>query len=231
VSKTVSELRGKACQDRESRSVEPTEQPKAPLSLRLFGTFDAIIRGEPVPSPRSRREIWLLALLALRGGAEVERPWLAGVLWPDSTEELALYNLRRGLSNLRDFLGVESGRIVSPKPRSVALDLDGCFVDVLEFDRALARGDADSLRRAIDLYRGPLLEGCLEDWAVAERDARELAFTVALEQAAGQSASSGDHAEAVRCSKQVLRLDPFRESAPGFRRVGVRDVRRVFLQE
>jgi DNA-binding SARP family transcriptional activator len=56
----------------------------APLSLRLFGCFEARVSGAPLPALRSRRGAWLLALLALREGSRVERDWLAATLWPDS---------------------------------------------------------------------------------------------------------------------------------------------------
>ena len=52
----------------------------APLTLRLFGSFEAVCAGLPLPPTRTRKEIWLLCLLALRQGVAVEREWLAGVL-------------------------------------------------------------------------------------------------------------------------------------------------------
>ncbi len=99
----------------------------------------------------------------------MEREWLAGTLWPECAESRAFYNLRRSLSNLRAALGVDAARIVSPTPGSVALDTAGMDVDVAAFDAALSRGDAASLEQAVGLYSGPLLEGCLEEWAVPER--------------------------------------------------------------
>ena len=47
--------------------------PPPPLTLRLFGSFEAY-RGEvPLPRLRRRKDQWLLALLALKPGAEVAR--------------------------------------------------------------------------------------------------------------------------------------------------------------
>jgi hypothetical protein len=40
---------------------------------------------------------------------------------------------------------------------------------------------ASLLERAVTLYRGPLLEGCAEEWAIPERTHRELAYLEALE--------------------------------------------------
>ena len=167
----------------------------------------------PLPRLRTRKEQWLLALLALRSPNAVEREWLAGTLWPECAESRAFSNLRRSLSNLRAVLGLDATRIVSPTPGSVALDTAGINVDVAAFDAALARGDLASLEQAVALYHGPLLEGCLEEWAVPERLARETAYLGARETLAEGAATRGDHADAARHLALVLATDPFRESA------------------
>src|SRR5690242_512363 len=60
------------------------ETVAASLVLRLFGPLTVWVKGEPLPRLRSRKGKWLLALLALRAGRQVERDWLAALLWPDS---------------------------------------------------------------------------------------------------------------------------------------------------
>ena len=45
----------------------------APLALRLFGPFEVHVNGGPLPRLRSRKGQWLLALLALRHGAPVDK--------------------------------------------------------------------------------------------------------------------------------------------------------------
>ena len=50
------------------------------------------------------------------------------------------------------------------------------MADVIAFDRAMARGDAASLEQAICLYRGPLLEGWMDEWVFQERQVREQAY-------------------------------------------------------
>src|SRR5207248_3521000 len=124
---------------------------------------------------------WVLALLALRDGRPVERSWLAGTLWPESSESLAFANLRRSLSDLRHALGDQACRLRSPSPRLLSLDLAGAAVDLLAFDEAIHLGDEKSLKRAVTLHRGPLLEGCAEEWVLPEREAREQTYLRALE--------------------------------------------------
>jgi class 3 adenylate cyclase/DNA-binding SARP family transcriptional activator len=183
-----------------------------PLAIHLFGPFEVRVDGVPLPRLRSRKGEWLLALLVLRPGA-VERTWLAGTLWPDSSEIHALASLRRTLTDLRQALGPEASRLRSPTPRTLDFDLAGMAVDVVGFDAAIARGDLPPLEKAVSLYRGPLLEECGEAWAFQERQAREQAYLRALETLAAHALAGGDPAAAERDLRQAVAVDPLRESA------------------
>src|SRR5207237_9019811 len=107
-----------------------------PLVLRLFGPFEVHVNGQALPRLRSRKGQSLLALLALRHGTEVERPWLAGLLWPDRSTSQALATMRRDLTDLRRALGPEAGRLRYPTPHSLCLNLASVAVDVVAFDEA-----------------------------------------------------------------------------------------------
>jgi DNA-binding SARP family transcriptional activator len=148
------------------------------LAIRLFGPFEACLHGVPLRRCHSRKEDWLLALLALRHGDSVERTWLAGVLWPDGSGSQALAYLRNTLTDLRRALGPEAHRLRSPTPRTLCLDLTGTEVDVVAFDLCVARGDPASPEAAVAQYRGPLLEACTEEWFFQERAAREEVYPV-----------------------------------------------------
>jgi len=188
------------------------ETNPAPLEIRLFGTWHAHVNGEPMSRLRSRAGRWLLALLVLRHDCPVERAWLAGTLWPDSDEEQALYNLRRNLTDVRSALGPEAHRMDAPTPRTIRFDTDGADIDLCEFDTSVARGDTGSLERAIEMYRGPLLEGCSEEWVIPERDIREQSYLRALETLGERASERGDPKEAVRHLRRAISIDPFRES-------------------
>ena len=86
-------------------------------------------------------------------------------------------------------------------------------MDLIAFDRAIARGDAASLEAAAALYRGPLLEGCTEEWAFQERQVREQAYLEALETLAARTVTRGDPAEAASYLSRAAAVDPLRESA------------------
>ena len=50
-----------------------TDRTEPTLDIRLFGSFDVRVEGRPLRPLRTRKGQWLLALLALRHGREVDR--------------------------------------------------------------------------------------------------------------------------------------------------------------
>jgi DNA-binding SARP family transcriptional activator len=193
-------------------SIDGSPSPM-PLGLHLFGPFAASVHGAPLPRLRSRKGQWLLALLVLRDSREVDRSWLMELLWPGAAPPQAAMSLRTSLRDLRQALGPEAGRLYSPTSRGLALDLAGATVDVIAFDQALARGDEASLVRAASLYRGPLLEGCAEEWCLPERQLREQALLAALETLASRAMERGEPSVAHEHLRRAVAVDPLRERA------------------
>jgi predicted ATPase/DNA-binding SARP family transcriptional activator/Tfp pilus assembly protein PilF len=186
---------------------------KESLQIRLLGGMDVTVGGSPLPPLRSRSAGWLLALLTLRHGQEAQRSWLAGLLWPDTDESVALGNLRRTLTDLRKAMGYEGSRILAPSPRSLLLDVSGASVDVVTFDEGIRRANAESLAAAVLIYRGPLLPGCLEEWVLQERETREEAFLGALEALARHAMEADNPHEAARHLRRAVAMAPWRETA------------------
>jgi predicted ATPase/DNA-binding SARP family transcriptional activator len=212
--------------------VTASELPAAALTIRLFGPFDACLNGRSLPALRFRKSQWLLALLVLRHGRAVEREWLSGLLWPETADRQAL---RNSLANLRQSLGPAANCLRSPTPHTLSLDLSDAAVDVVAFDAALSRGAGEerlgraadrgsprsgpwgrapeaSLQEAVALYRGPLLEGCTEDWAFQERQSREHAYLAARERLAALALERGAAGEAERHLRLATAADPLRQS-------------------
>lgn len=153
-----------------------------------------------MPSPRTRKGLWLLALLALRATRTQERETLAALLWPDTDDMTAKANLRRTLTDLRQALGLDSEMILAPSLTTLCLDTAACDIDLLRFDAAPQKEWA--------LYQGELLEGCREEWVYPERQARQESYLKAREviaQELGNSPAAAEHLEA------VLKIDPLRE--------------------
>ena len=74
------------------------------LEVRLLGGFELRQNGKSV-AIASRPAQSLFAYLILNAGTSHRREKLAGLLWPDSTEENARNYLRQGLWKLRKPIG------------------------------------------------------------------------------------------------------------------------------
>jgi predicted ATPase/DNA-binding SARP family transcriptional activator len=182
-----------------------------PLMIRLFGVFAAALNGVALaPTWHNDR---LLALLVLRRAAPTERAWLAATLWPEANEANVRFYLRRTLAALRLALGTQAGRLLSPTSHTLQLDLAGADCDLAAFDTALARGDRAALEEVIALYRGPLLEGWHEEWALLDRGIREQKYLDALEALVRDGLAGQNPAEAARHLRALLAIEPLRERA------------------
>jgi predicted ATPase/DNA-binding SARP family transcriptional activator len=185
----------------------------APLTITLFGPLSVLVQDQPMTHLRSRKALWILALLVLRHGRSVEREWLAGILWPDVDQTQAFANLRPALSELRKALGSEGARLQSPSRNSLLLDLAGAEIDTLRFDADIARGTTADLKRAVSLYRGTLLEGCAEEWVVPERESRHQEYLRALQTLAAEAAEAGEYDAARDYWQRAVAADPLWETA------------------
>lgn len=188
------------------------------LRIELFGPFTVTLDGAPMAKLRTRRGQWLLALLSLRARREVDRSWLAGMLWPDATESQALGHLRRTLTDLRAALGPYAGRLKTTSPRTVLLDLEPEESDVSAFDVAaglLERPEVDegALRDAARAAAKPLLEGVTEEWVFEERAPRMETRAQMLERSATLALARGDAEAAITDLRALVAAEPMRESA------------------
>jgi predicted ATPase/DNA-binding SARP family transcriptional activator len=162
---------------------------------------------------RSRKGLWLLALLTLRHNRPVERELLARTLWPDVDQSTALTNLRPILTELRNALGDQRYRLQTPDRDILMLDLTGADVDILIFDAATSGGKPADLQQAVTLYRGSLLEGCTEEWVFQERNVREQRCLQALQQLGDNALAAGDAMRAAGYYQRAVGLDPWSDAA------------------
>lgn len=189
----------------------------APIRIQFFGGFELYDQNEaPIRLP-SRNAAALLAILAVGRGKMQSRTKIANLLWDGSDGEHARGSLRQTLFILRRALGREALR-----EQTDALRLDEVTVqtDVWEFADLMERGTPDALSRAVDIYRGDLLEGhgcnrsiALEEWLDHERlrlrDTALRAFGDLLDVALRRGADD----DAQRTATRILSIDPAEEAA------------------
>lgn len=164
--------------------------------------------GRPLTVDLQRRPLALLALLALARSAGIRRQRLFALLWPESDESKASASLRQALYQLRQQLGAE----VVHGAGELRLSAEHSVVDVTDFERAAAAAD---LRRAVELYKGPFLEGFhlsgaleFEDWSVVERARLARLFAKTIERSADAALAKGDASEAAALWHRMLAYDP-----------------------
>ena len=181
------------------------------LRLQTFGAAVITRTGEPVGGTAAqRRTVALLAALAVGGEAGLSRDKLIGLLWPDVDADRARHSLTQALYAARRALDVDDLFKVGAEIR---LNDERITSDIREFEAALRSGD---LRYAVELYRGPFLDGFFvtdnpefEHWSSAQRERLQTKVAGALEQLAGTSEAAGDYRSAVECRRQLATLFPF----------------------
>ncbi len=183
------------------------------INLYLLDGLRLSVDGALLELRLARKEQWLLAYLALRAGRTVSRSEVAELFWPDCEPARALFYLRRSLTQMRDSLGSVSWLVGTAAPRLIYFAAPTYTVDALHFDTLCTSREPEDLRRAIDIYVGPLIPGCDQEWAEIERRAREVAYMSALRTLTDQAVARRDWPDAERLCRRQISIDMMGESA------------------
>jgi DNA-binding SARP family transcriptional activator len=188
------------------------------LRLHEFGRCAILVHDEEV-RPRLAKTYELLAYLLLRPGGEADRQELLEALFDARADESTRAYLRQVLLCLRRLLPgdadlVDDSRVRLPEhvvAGSDSLDMEARLVEAsrLQGDERLT-----STLDALELYeRGEYLPGAVSAWVLERRRALSDLATDARCDAAKLAFSAGRHAMTEQLTSQVLRADPFRETA------------------
>ena len=150
------------------------------LQIRLLGQFDVRSAGKRIEIP-SRAGQSLLAYLLLNAGTPQRRERLAGLLWPDTSDENARHNLRTELWRIRKALGsrddADNDYLLSEELTITFNPEAQYWLDVNQLQRpASTDGSLDDLIGQLTLYQGELLPGFYDDWVVLERERLQALF-------------------------------------------------------
>ncbi|MBF6614272.1 MAG: tetratricopeptide repeat protein [Chloroflexi bacterium] len=208
----------------------------ARLQLSLLGALQIALDGQQVSGFESGKVRALLAYLALHANRAQNRDALVGLLWPEQPEEAARANLRQALANLRraisdanadpPFLLVSRDAVQFNPAGDSWVDV-GAFTALMDAcDRHVHRrieactSCAHRLTQAVELYRGPFLDGlfvqesvAFEEWLILQREALHRRALQALFQLAAYHERRGAYDEAYHYASQQLELEPWREEA------------------
>jgi DNA-binding SARP family transcriptional activator len=187
------------------------------MRVQLLGGFGVGSEGRERTRLPTARQQQLVAFLVLNAGhGAIPRQRVSGSLWPDSSDDQALTNLRRELHHLRETFP-DLSALIDAGSRTLAWRGGArVTVDVLAFETAAARGldgDAAALRDAAALYRGELLPDCTSEWIEGDRERLRQRATQVLRRLVQTLEHERAFAEAIERAEQLLRLDQLDEQA------------------
>ena len=153
------------------------------LQIRLLGQFDVRIDGKRV-AISSRVGQSLFAYLALTAGIPHRREKLAGMFWPDTSDENSRKNLRNELWRIRKAISAqqstESEYLLADEFTLTFNHGAEYWLDVSQMERPDL--DLQSLTSNLSLYQGELLPGFYDDWIILERERIQAVFESRMEQ-------------------------------------------------
>jgi DNA-binding SARP family transcriptional activator len=195
------------------------------ISVRLLGRFRAR-RGDRDLGLRGRKVQELICYILLFRERCHHREVLAETLWGATAGTRSRTYLRQALWQVRELTGPPSSGNpmlrMDPQWIEVSQSAD-LWLDVAELEdvHALLQGvpaeriderQADLLRRAVDAYRGELLEGCYQDWCVYERERLRMIYLAVLEKLVVYCQRRGHLSEGVLYGQMILRHDRAHEN-------------------
>ncbi len=188
---------------------------RAILSVDLLGRLEVRTpHGAPVHlGGRHAPALFALLTLARRPRS---REAIAADLWPEAdvtsagSLRQALWTVRHGLAQA----GLDPDAVLDIRPESIGICPSARLeIDAVAFERCLDDEDGCGAERAIELYRGDLVEALGHECFAAERERLADRFEDALVVVAQRRLTSGDAAGARRAAEEVLARDPLREEA------------------
>ncbi len=199
----------------------------ASLEIRLFGGFEMRLGGVPLDPLPLRAARSLLAFLVMNRDRPHSRELLAGTFWPRLPDaharrrlSQALWQVRASLRDLEEFAGplvLVTGDAIRCNPDAdLWLDVEHFEQAIEEASRAANIGLTERVRllkSAAHLYRGDLLDGFYDDWALLDREHLRESFLRALEVLTDLLMGRSDYEAALVYARALTQHEPFREEA------------------
>ena len=197
------------------------------LTIRLFGKFSAELDGQRLAGIDGGKLQELLSYLLLNRGRPHSREVLAAMLWGETPTAQSKKYLRQALWQLQTALGRTEQKLRS---RLLVIDADTVNVnsesdywfDVREFERSFGEAQgttghhfdpetAAGVAKAVDLYRGELLEGCYDDWCLVERERLQNMYLMMLDKLMSYSEAAKHYDNGIGYGARILGCDRARE--------------------
>jgi DNA-binding SARP family transcriptional activator len=196
------------------------------LEVKLFGTGQAYLDGQPLAHFPSQQTYLLLCYLLLNSKYPHLRDQLASVFWGEYSTQASRKYLRNGLWKLRQvfeeaqvnlddylFVSDESVTFIRTSPYWLDVEIFEGAIDACQdvSGQEIRPEQANALGAAVELYAGDLLEGADYDWCIYERERLNLLYLEALSKLMVYHAAGGSYERGLAYGERILVQDPTRE--------------------
>lgn len=197
------------------------------LRINLFGRLCVRYEEQVIHGLQHRRAQEVLSYLLLHRDRAYPRETLATLLWEDAEPGTARKYLRQALWQIKRALqsagGIPVQELLTIECNWITLNTVDCYsLDVAEFEHAcqtchgvsgsdLSDAQRDNLERAVQLYRGDLLEGWYQDWCIFERERLQNCHLAALDKLVRCFDAQGQLDPGLAHAERILRCDPAEE--------------------
>jgi DNA-binding SARP family transcriptional activator len=193
------------------------------LDLTLLGT--PRLAGTRGPIRLSPGTSLLCGYLALAPKAGQRRQVAATQLFADSSESVARRRLSTALwrlrTEVRSATGIELVKCTQPDRMRISPSVR-LTIDTEDFEGLVAPAMqvppteltpelAGRLERAVGLHGGKLIESCVDEWVLAERNRIETLYLTALDYLIVHHGCTGAHPKVRRFGELALAMEPLRE--------------------
>lgn len=190
--------------------------------IRLFGKCSFLHNGDAIACLPEGKAQNLLCYLLVNRCRTHSREALASLYWGHHPTALSKKYLRTALWQIRTALQepAENGLLLIESDSVCINPKAGFALDIAEFEQAytstppgreIELGHTELLHRAVELYRGELLEGCYEDWCLCERERLQNIYLMVLDKLLSICEQRVDCEKGQAYASMILRYDPASE--------------------
>lgn len=206
------------------------------LTVFCLGGLRFELDGKPISGFETDKAKALLVYLLIESQRGCQRSHVAGLLWPDESEERALHNLRQTLSSLRKTLGETAGNpefLISDRDQiqinpSADVQVD-CLLFKKQFQQALAYYQSNNgnglfhvraLQKTMSMFEGEFLARfsvsksvLFEEWLILRREEYNLLAIRGYNLLSIYHEKRGETHLAIEYGSKIVELCPWDEAA------------------
>ncbi len=206
------------------------------LTISLLGVAQVTLDGIPVTFATNKAKALLIYLSLEANGQALPRETLAGIFWPDQTEDAARQSLRQTLLSLRRSINNDSADPPYLHITSTAVEFNresSTVLDIAVFNNLLKPCEEDPtypleecktglarLRQAAEMIHGPFLGKAnlaasepFIHWVTIQREQFHWQAMEVLSRLSAYYLGNGNYKEAADYARQHLQFDPWDEEA------------------